>query len=78
MRTQPPRAILWRMEDTGHNRRRSASANAVLLLAAALIPVLGAIDTSGIDHTEVRPWGCRTCTIPPAPVPVPDPDPDPL
>ena len=67
------------MHDTGHNRRRSASANAALLLTAALIPVLGAIDTtSTIDHTEVRPWGCRTCTIPPAPLPAPDPDADPL
>ena len=33
------------MDGTGHDRRRSASANAALLLAAALIPVLGAIDT---------------------------------
>ncbi len=77
MRTWGSRAILWRM-DHGKDRRKSASANAALLLAAVLIPVLGAIDTSGIDHTEVRPWGCRTCTIPPAPLPAAEPDSDPL
>jgi hypothetical protein len=66
------------MEDPGHDRRKSASVNAALLLAAALIPVLGAIDTSGIDHTEVRPWGCRTCTIPTPPLPVAEQGSDPL
>jgi hypothetical protein len=66
------------MDDPGHDRRRSASANAVLLLAASMIPVLGAIDTTGIDHTEVRPWGCRTCPIPTPPAPTAERDVEPL
>jgi hypothetical protein len=70
MRNRRPRAILSGMNGPGHDRRKSATANAVLLLVSALIPVLGTIDTSGIDHTEVRPWGCRTCTIPTPPPPV--------
>ncbi len=76
MRTRAGRAILWRMDDTGHDRRKSATANAALLLAAALIPLLGAIDATSIDHTQLRPWGCRTCSIPAEPVPAADQDPD--
>jgi hypothetical protein len=59
------------------DRRKSASVNAVLLLVAALIPLLGAIDTSNIDHNELRPWGCRTCSVPAPPTPA-EQDADPL
>jgi hypothetical protein len=65
------------MEHPGHDRRTSASINAVLILLVGLIPVLASVDTSSIDHNELRPWGCRTCSVPAAPTPV-DPDADPL
>jgi hypothetical protein len=77
MRGRARRVILLRMEDSGPDRRRSASINAVLVLVFGLIPVLGSLDTSSIDHTELRPWGCRTCSVPSAPTPV-DQDADPL
>jgi hypothetical protein len=65
------------MEDPGPDRRRSASVNAVLVLVVGLIPMLGSIDTSSIDHNELRPWGCRTCSVPATPTPV-DQESDPL
>ena len=65
------------MDHPGFDRRRSASVNAVLLLVVGLVPLLGAIDTSAVDHNEVRPWGCRTCSVPVAPTPV-EQDSDPL
>jgi hypothetical protein len=71
------RVILLPMETSGPDRRRSASVNAALVLVVGIIPVLGSIDTSSIDHNELRPWGCRTCSVPPTPTPV-DQDPDPL
>ena len=78
MRTLPCRAILSCMKGHGWiDRRKSASVNAVLMLVAALIPLLGAIDTSNIDHNELRPWGCRTCSVPAPPTPA-DQDVDPL
>lgn len=78
MRALPCRAILSCMHGHGRiDRRRSASVNAVLLLVAALIPLLGAIDTSNIDHNELRPWGCRTCSVPAPPTPA-EQDADPL
>jgi hypothetical protein len=51
------------------DRRKSASVNAVLILMAALIPVLGATDTADVDTNQVRPWGCRTCSVPVPQVP---------
>jgi hypothetical protein len=78
MRTLPCRAILSCMHGQGWiDRRKSASVNAVLMLVAALIPLLGAIDTSNIDHNELRPWGCRTCSVPAPPTPA-EQDADPL
>jgi hypothetical protein len=78
MRTLPCRAILSCMHGPGWiDRRKSASVNAVLMLVAALIPLLGAIDTSNIDHNELRPWGCRTCSVPAPPTPA-EQDADPL
>ncbi len=47
------------------DRRISASANAALVLVAALMPLFAAVGTPGpVDHREQRPWGCRTCPIP--------------
>jgi len=77
MRTRARRAILWCMDAPGHDRRKSASVNAAVLLAAALIPLLGAIDTPEVDHSTLRPWGCRTCAIPSDPIPA-EVAPDPL
>ncbi|HYO18393.1 MAG TPA: hypothetical protein VES02_06980 [Dermatophilaceae bacterium] len=65
------------MDHPGPDRRRSASINAVLVLVVGLVPLLGATDTSAIDYKELRPWGCRTCSVPPTPTPV-EQDPDPL
>jgi hypothetical protein len=45
-------------------------ANAVLVLLFAVL-ALGS-SGSAVNHTEVRPWGCRTCPIPaPAPAGAP-------
>jgi hypothetical protein len=78
MRTLPWQAILCGMHGHGWiDRRKSASVNAVLMLVVGLIPLLGAIDTSNIDHNELRPLGCRTCAVPAAPTPT-DQDVDPL
>ena len=70
MRTDPCRSIIFCMSHSGSDRRKSASVNAALLFAAALIPLLGALETPRIDHTEVRPWGCRSCPIPAEPTPM--------
>jgi hypothetical protein len=51
------------------DRRKSASVNAVLILVVAIIPVLGATDTADTDTDQLRPWGCRTCSVPVPPVP---------
>jgi len=40
--------------------------NAVLVLLLALIPA--SANGAPVDHTEIRPWGCRTCSVP-APTP---------
>jgi len=42
-------------------RQVGAVANLALALLLAVLP-LGSSGTR-IDHTEVRPWGCRTCPI---------------
>jgi hypothetical protein len=57
-------------EEEAHaaDRRASAAANAVLVLALALVPLSGSVDPTSIDHREQRPWGCRTCPIPEPPV----------
>ncbi len=71
-------SILSYMDGHRIDRRRSASINAVLVLITAVLPAVGAIDTSPVDHTQVRPWGCRTCPIPAPPPPAENPDPDAL
>ena len=65
------------MSHSGSDRRKSASVNAALLFAAALIPLLGAAEAPRVNHTEVRPWGCQTCIIPAEPTPE-EPDDSPL
>lgn len=42
--------------------RVSAVTNAVIVGMLTLIPL--SVDGRGIDHEQVRPWGCRTCPIP--------------
>ena len=70
MRRPGSRAILSCMHGQGWiDRRKSASVNSMLVLMVGLIPLLGAIDTSNIDHDELRPWGCRTCLVPAPPTP---------
>jgi hypothetical protein len=49
------------------DRRASAAVNALLPLVAAVAGLAGTVNTTAIDHREVRPWGCRTCPIPEPP-----------
>ncbi len=61
----------------GRDGRGSAMANAALVLVLSLVPLAWSWDPTGIDHRDAqwRPWGCRTCPIPPpAPSPAPADD----
>lgn len=66
MRTWRTGRILCPMsEESGP--RVSAVANAVLVLFLAVLPV--SANGSEVDHEQVRPWGCRTCVVPPGTTP---------
>lgn len=65
MQARSPRSTLSSMSSYGWvDRRKSASVNAMITLVVALLAVLGATDAADIETDQVRPWGCRTCSIP--------------
>jgi hypothetical protein len=49
------------------DRRTSATVNAALVLVLALVPLGDFSHSTSVDHREQRPWGCRSCPIPPGP-----------
>jgi len=49
------------------DRRTSAVVNAWVVVLLAVVPILGSMDTAGVEATESGPWGCRTCRIPAPP-----------